>query len=136
MFRILLHTWVATIAMWSGAVWAQNWDDAARADDVRNHFYHGWNDDGHFRRGDLIDRTLQRGADPLRGNFGPATGNAHLQWNDGVQQFGSPNYLNHYFGTGYYGDSFFPGQWYYQNRRYITPYGGLYRYPSDRFFVR
>ena len=53
-----------------------------------------------------------------------------------MQNYGSPNYLNHYFGTGYYGDSFFPGQWYYQNRRYVTPYGGLYQNPSDRYFTR
>jgi hypothetical protein len=136
MFRSMIHACVATLAMWSGAVWAQQWDDAARADDVRTHFDHGWNNDHHFGRGDAIDRTLNRGADPLRSNFGVTTGGSNLYWNDGVQNYGSPNYLNQYFGTGYYGDSFFPGQWYYQNRRYISPYGGLYRYPSDRFYTR
>jgi len=136
MFRLAFHAFVATIAMWSGAVWAQHWDDAARTDDVRNHFYNGWNDDDHFSRGDAIDRTLNRGADPLRSNFMPSTNSPYVPWNNGVQNYGSPNYINHYFGTGYYGDSFFPGQWYYQNRRYISPTGGLYRYPSDRFYTR
>ena len=64
MFRIIIHTCVATVAMWAGAVWAQQWDDAPRAADVNSHFYNGWNDDGHFRGGDAMDRTLNRA--PIR----------------------------------------------------------------------
>jgi hypothetical protein len=134
MIRSFTHALVATLGMWSGVVGAQDWDEAARAQDIRNHFDRDWNIDGHFDRPDAIQRTLRQGADPLRSNFGRTY--APYGLNSGVQNYVTPNYFGRYYGVGPYGGEFFPGQWYFQNRRYVSPYGGLYRYPSDRYFVR
>jgi hypothetical protein len=125
---------------------AQVFGDDARALDVQQHFnsdrhfdsdrhFHRDWDDRRFGRGDAIDRTLQRGADPLRSNFGPTANGFNGPVNTGVQNYGTPNYFNYFYGTPYGGETF-PGQWYYQNRRYVSPYGGLNRYPSDRYFTR
>ena len=138
MLRLIIHAIVATLAMWMGAVFAEEWDAGPRQTDVDNHFRHDWND-ARFNRGDALERTLDRAADPLRSNFGPtsnfaAYGNGN-GYGNGVQNYGSPNYFNQFYGTPYGGETF-PGQWYYQNRRYINPYGGLNQYPSDRYFTR
>lgn len=135
MLRSIAHGCVATVAMWiGGAVSAQDWDVGNRAADVQRHFHRDWND-GHFDRRDPIDRTLNRGADPLRSNFGLNSNGFYGPVTTGVQNYGSPNYFNHFYGTPFGGEAF-PGQWYYQNRRYINPYGGLNQYPSDRYFTR